>query len=263
MKIFNGNIEEVILTTLFKEGSISTTRLVKSRNIRATKQGVYRTLRKLKLEEKVIIHNSAVSLNDLWVFKLMSILPEREQNISLVGNLRGLRDKEKISIKIKTLTHFDQVWTNIFLSVESGVETSIPLYLYNPHNWLYLLREKTDKIHMKRLAQKNRPTYLIVGSSLRPDKEIKRIMQTKDFKYQINTKIKSKKYIAVLGNYIMQTTLSENTTFEIEEAFKLEDLDEIKTRLFEIDKDAVAKIVVEKNTAKALVWTRRLSKDFI
>ena len=62
-------IEQLTLKTLQK-GTISTIKLIE--NIfalrpKTTKQGVYRVLRKLKNEEKIVIHGKFVSLNLHWI----------------------------------------------------------------------------------------------------------------------------------------------------------------------------------------------------
>lgn len=262
MKIFNGHLEEVILMTLFKNGPVLTTDIVKASG--ATKQGVYRVLRKLKSEEKITVFKSVVSLNELWIFKLSSLLSTQTQGSSLVGDLSRLKEKEKMSLKIKTLTHLDQVWTNVFLSIEQKIDFSMPLYLYNPHNWFYLLREKTDRVHMERLSKKNRMTFLTVSSSSNSDQEIRRLMRTEKFRYAINTKINLNKYLAALGDYVIEVILSENSNAKINDAFKkLNDLEEVKSELYEIDKSAVGRIVVEKNATKASSLIKRLSRNFI
>ena len=266
MKLLNGKIEEAILTSLLQKKNVSTTDLVESMKTgktKATKQGIYRVLRKLKNEEMIIIYKSIVSINDLWLFKLRALVEDKGGPSSLIGNLEDLKEKEKISLKIKSLTHLDQIWSNIFLSIESKIPSDVALFLYNPHNWFILFREETDKIHIKRLAKKQRQTFLVIGGTTDADREITKSVRTRDLHSSVNAKIKSKEYLAILGDYIIKVKLSDQENRLIDSVFtNLKNLEDIKTTLYELDMKATSTITVEKNKIKAKEWQKRLSRDF-
>jgi DNA-binding PadR family transcriptional regulator len=266
MKLLNGNLEEIILVTLLHRSPLPTPDLIKETNLgksKFTKQGIYRVLRKLKKEEKVIIYRSVISINDLWLVKWSDALEKSGHGISLVGDLADLTEKEKISLKIRSLTHLDQIWSNIFLKIEPKMGKSSRLFLYNPHDWFLLLREETEKIHIRILSARRRKTFLAVHGHTFLDKQIMKNRRGDDFHCSINSKVNTDEYIAVLEDYVLKIKLGNRENRIIESIFEAaEDVEDAKSSMYEIDENVESTLVIEKNKMKAAKWRKRISNEF-
>lgn len=263
MKLFNGNLEETVLTLLAGTSFLSTTALIQRvRHIRGivTKQGVYRVLRKLRAEEKVIIYRSRVSLNVLWI-ETLKHFTERQSHFSILGDLRSLQDGEQLSLRTTSLISLDQLWSDLFSSLEQILPAHHPLFLYNPHNWSILMREETDRIHIERLIKRSRPIFLTIGSATPLDKEtVTRVRNS--FQCSIRS-LALNYYVAVLGDYLIYVKFSRKGTILIDNVFRtITSPHESKLRFLHLNKKISARITIMRNTQKALTWKRRLAKDF-
>jgi len=265
MKLLSGHIEEVAIALLLREGPLSTRELLEKiyKKHPCTKQGVYRVLRKLRVEEKIVLYKSIVSINNFWREQLQLLITTNGTNLSVVGDLRGLKKGDRISIKIKGLSAADQVWSHLFVGVENELPNHHPLFLYNPHNWTSLLREDTDRVHAERLERKHRPIYLTIGSVTELDKAVTRAMEFKHFEYNFNLKLRAPDYIAVVGDYVFQLRLLGSGNDHINSIFSSED-DPLQARklLEKLDAKIACRIIIEKNPIKALQWKKRLGRDF-
>src|SRR3989338_9289771 len=99
MKILTGHIEELVLTALLKEGPLKTSDLLEKafRKNQYTKKVVYRVLRMLRFEEKVVIYKSVVSINNFWREQLQSLLSTSPLDTSVIGDARGLENGDRLS----------------------------------------------------------------------------------------------------------------------------------------------------------------------
>ena len=266
MQLFNGNIEEIVLSSLFHEGSLSVaalSTLIKKKRGVFTKQGLYRVLRKLKTEEKVVIYKGVISLNQLWVFTLRSLTQKASGGNSVIGNIAEMKEGERIQLRLKGLDSIDRVWSDLFLSLEMFTPASLPLYLYNPHNWTILAREATDRVHIEQLEKKGRQTFLAIGSDTFLDKETVKLMKSKHVECSIYAGMNEDTYIAVLGVFIFHIKFDAHTNLAVDHAFReSETIDELKEKLRQLDTKAKGKIMVERETGKALAWKKKFAKHF-
>ncbi len=264
MHILTGHIEELVLTALLKDGSLRTSELLEKafRKRQYTKQGVYRVLRKLKAEEKVVIYKSTVSINNFWREQLQSLLDAHDSGNSIVGDVRELQSGDRLSLKLRGLSAADQVWSHLFIPIEKWLSNRHPLFLYNQHNWTGLLRKETDRVHVERLERSRRPTYLTIGSIATLDKAVTRTMESKYFEHSFNAKLKFSFYIAVIGDFVFQMKLLGNGDTRINTIFSEKDAVTAKSLMEKADKQILCRIIVEKNATKAASWKKRLGKDF-
>lgn len=264
MRLLTGNIEEAVLTSLLREGALPTKELVEkvSKKHACTKQGVYRVLRKLKSEEKVVMYKSIVSINNFWREQLQSLLTLNTR-VSIVGDLRGLKEGDRLSLKLRGLSIADQVWSHLFISIEKELLRHHPLFLYNPHNWSAILREETDRVHAQRFEQNQRPAYLVVGSIGKLDKMVTRAMEFKYLEYSFSPRLHFPFYVAVISDYVFQMKLLGEGNAKIDAIFISEqDVPAAKNLLAKLDNQVVCRVIVEKDPIKATLWKKRLGKDF-
>lgn len=266
MQLLNGHIEGLILNILLRDGSLSTKELLGKvfADRSCTRQGMYRALRKLKTEEKIVVYKSAVSINNFWREQLQSLLTANDPAVTIVGDVRGLKKDDRISLRLHGLSIADQVWSHIFIPIEKELSPQHPLFLYNPHNWTALLREETDRVHAQRLEQNRRPTYLLIGSVTRLDKTVTRSMEFKYLEYSFSSSSRFPFYIAVIGDYIFQMKLLGDGNVKIDSIFSTEhDVTIAKDLLAKLDSQKIkCRIIIEKSPLKAVQWKKRIGKDF-
>jgi DNA-binding Lrp family transcriptional regulator len=265
MNIFNGGIEEAILQILLSSSKISIEDLIKrvgQKRGGVTKQGVYRVLRKLKSEGKIVVYKSSVSINLLWTERL-HLLTDRRAKSSMFGNLGYMREKEKIIIEGKTLVGTDDLWSDAFINIENRTHPKHPLFLYNPHNWTILLRPETDKIHTDRLVYKQRPIFLSIGARTALDRETVRIMSQDKIHCSLSSKLKDQNYIAVLGNYVFLVKLSRKGNALIDTIFHENiSTEEAAEEIKRINQKISAKITIERNETRAKEFKKKIARDF-
>ncbi len=257
----------MVLARLFQRESLTTDeliRLVRVERGAVTKQGVYRVLRKLSREEKIVMYRSVISINLLWLMQLDALISKKAAPKSIIGDLDKLKEREKISLKVRGLTGIDQVWTDIFLNIEKHVQADVPLYLFNPHNWFTVLREETDMMHVKHLLEERRPVFLTLGSRTPLEKVVKKIVEYgDDIQCAFNEHTSLDRYVTVLDDYLFQIRLSKNDTGRIDSIFKnIYRIPEAKRALQEIDTSISARITIEKSQRKVEQIKKSLSRNF-
>ena len=265
MQLLTGHLEELVLTHLLREGSQLTKQLVETilKKHRCTKQGVYRVVRKLKSEEKIIVYRSRVSVNSFWQEQVRSLFAPRDTDESIVGNLHRLKKGDRISLTVRGLSSADKVWSHLFVEVENRIADRHPLFLYNPHNWAALLREETDRIHIERLTKKGRAAYLLVGATTTLDKKVTQRVATGKLDYSFGHKINTLSYVVVVADYLFQMTLLGDGNSQLQKIFSYEtDMSMARKLLEKSDHKITCRIVIEKDQRKALPWKKRIGKEF-
>lgn len=268
------SIEEITIEFLQK-GSLSTSDLIENiskERKNTTKQGVYRVLRKLNEEEKIIIHNKNVSLNLHYIKKMSNFFTIAEhfyspKNLN-TNDFLNLREKEKISYNFKKVDMLDAFWTHIFYILNEIIDSKNPIYVYNPHEWFALVRKDTDEAIINSNTNKSRQILLTVSHDDHLDKELKKELRNETLQYNINTKKIFKKdnlYLSIFGDYILEAFIDEKINKEINIFFKdSQSLNNVaKGRLLDIiSKNGKNKFIISRNKKRAEELKKILGKDF-
>lgn len=263
MQLFSDSIEDTILTLLLQGGAARTTDLLErvARQRHCTRQGFYRSLRKLRNSEKVVIYRSLVSVNEAWARRARRLLAG--SNMGIVGDFSQLGIGDELTLSIKGLTNMDRLWTHVFSVIEQEVPKKHPLFLYNPHNWSALLRQASDIEHERELQRRGRAVYLVVGSASALDKAVTKGIGFTHVQFSFNPKLTSQSYVAAVGEYVIEIKFAPKTRTVVDTIFKHEtDVAVAREKLKKIDKTAAFKLVIERNPTKARQWERRIGNDF-
>ena len=187
-------IEQLILKTLQK-GTISTVGLIEkisSVRLATTKQGVYRVLRKLKNEEKIVIHGKSVSLNLHWIKNMNEFFSLAQfYHSPKVANPDGflnVREKDKIVYFFKNLNLLDSFWSHAFHMFNEVLSPKEPIFVYNPHEWFAYARQETEQTLIKTMKEKNRQVLITVANNNSLDKELKKKFGSDILQYNIADK---------------------------------------------------------------------------
>lgn len=270
METKHKNIEELIINCLQK-GSVIILKLIeqiKNERSNTTKQGVYASLRKLKEEEKVLIHNGQASLNIKWVQKMSEFFSKTQyyytHNDAGNGSFVNLDDGEKIEYYFQNPVVADTFWTHaLYILLELTPQQS-PLFLYNPHEWFLIARRENELAFIKDTKEKGRLFLVTVGDNDPLDKVVANDFDGKNSQYYMSEKPFFKKknyYINTLGEFIIEVWIDNNISEKIEKIYKNSKnlTSEVKDELTKVlEMKGRTKIVISRNTKKS----ERLQKMF-
>lgn len=265
MQLLSSRLEDTILTFLLLNGSVETGELLVhiQKKSSCTKQGFYKALRKLKVEDRVVVYQSSVSVNELWRKQIQALVEQGDGNSSILGDFSTLVSGEEINLTLKGLTAMDQVWAHVFSVIENKVSKTEHLFLFNPHNWSSILRAEADTAHDSLLGQQGRKAYLSIGSVSILDKLATRNLAFANIEVSYSQMKKQEAYIAVLGDYTIEVRFNPVSRRAIDLLFNTEiDAVRAKWHLKKLDKKVISKIVIAKDSRKANEWKRRISKNF-
>lgn len=169
-------LENEILAFL-EEGSRRTTAIIEKLvpACRASRQGIYKSLRKLKREEKVTVHKKMVSLSLVWLGQELS-------RLSKVANLyqspgRGnfflaLNQGEQVSFRFKSLQELDLFWVQAFLQIIPNLQKAEPIYTIIPHDWFSYARPATDTAWTTAAERGLHPQRMVITHPALLDKKV-------------------------------------------------------------------------------------------
>ncbi len=153
-------IEQLILKTLQK-GAILTIKLIEHIALirhKTTKQGVYRVLRKLRDEEKIVIHGKSISLNLHWIKKMNEFFSLAHfyysQKVASPDSFLNIMEKDKIVYFFKNLNLLDSFWSHAFHMFAEVLNPKEPIFVYNPHEWFAYARQETEQTLIKTMHER-------------------------------------------------------------------------------------------------------------
>jgi hypothetical protein len=265
------SLEEIIINCLKQGEKESPSLLYEVQTIRThiTKQGFYAALRKLRTDEVVTVRKKMVSLNTSWIRDLQLLVDNMSQ--SYLGenasfDLLSLKDKESASFVFSTTVALDVFWghsQNIFF-YNTSAET--PIYCYDPHYWIYLARKETEQKLLEDIAKNNRQFLIVVGGDTFLDHLTKKDFNDNFVQYHIEKLYeKNNYYFTVIGDYITEVYMNEQTTKKIEELY-MEHTTVNPELLSEFNKLLVDRrkhrIKISRNASKAEEMKKKLRKYF-
>ena len=214
------NIEKAIIEAL-EPGPTGKADLIKgiSHKTGVTAQGVYKSLRKLKKEEVVTIHNKMVSLSFIWIEGQISRYSKIAQTYQTPGRenyFLQLKPGEHITFKFRTLRELDLFWAHTFILLEAQVSKEIPMYAIVPHDWFSYARPDSDMVWTKKLEESSRPQGVVITHPLSFDKEvvIGRKSKSKSLEFVFNENPfgqDESKYVNVIGQWIFEAQINNTT----------------------------------------------------
>jgi len=267
-------IEDLVLQVLQK-GTFSTIELiskVSEARSKTTKQGVYRVLRKLKDEEKILIHGKSVSLNIQWVKRMGDFFSLAQFHYSprLGGsdNFLNLGAKDKIVYFFKNLNLLDSFGSHVLHMLDGVVSSDEPIFAYNPHEWFAYAREEAEEMLISTFNE-NKRAVLVTSTYDDPlDQELKRRFNNDLLQYHISTELfagKSNYYFVIFGDYLIEIFIDEAIAEEINQFYKRTRTFDEKARgelLAVVSKMGRNRLVISRQKRKIESYKKLLSKNF-
>lgn len=268
------SVENLILERL-QRGPVNTVNLIKDIQrvrTRTTKQGVYTALRSLRDEEVVVMHNKRTSFNIRWLKHMGQFFSTAEQHYLSesfdITNFLNLQEGEKITYAFSTPAQNDMFWGHaLILLSESGIPSSEPVYLYNPHEWFLVARRDSERDCMD-IITKNRRFLLTSGGNSFLDHAVRKEFDGNMSQYHMLTKplfSKENYYINVVGDFIIEAWINTRVATQIEKIYQttLELNKEIEGKLLTvIEGKGKTKFAISRNIKKAEKIKKMLRKNF-
>lgn len=267
-------IDEYIIYLLHK-GSLSNTSLVKEiaklRN-KTTKQAVYGALRKLNAAEIVITHGKTSSLKSAWISN-MSDFFAKVKHFYFITNTNNdgflsFEDGDKITYNFKNPEVADAFWGHAFDILAGIIKDEEPIYIYNPHEWILLVREDQEMSMFSRAIKQNRQILLTCPGNSPLDKYVKKFFDGTKLQYYLSPIQLFKKpnyYLNIFGDYLIEVWIDEKTHEEIEKFYKNHtELNKGSVGVLKkiIESQGKNKISISRNKEKADKLKKMLGKDF-
>ena len=268
------SIEEILFQILQKR-SFSTIDLISEiifLRPGTTKQGVYRVIRKLKREEKIVVYGKVVSLSLHWLKKMSDFfslaqfyyLPKTAGHQSFLD----AREGDKIVYFFKNLNLLDSFCTHAIYMFTEISDPEEPIFAYNPHEWFVYARKEVEQALIKSLDEKKRKIFLIATHNNPLDQELKKQFRDSLVKYHIADRAISKKdnyYFNIFGDYLLEIFFDPRTTKLINKFFSRTKVFDEKAReelLGIISRDGRNKVVISKDKRKAEKYKKFFAKYF-
>lgn len=270
----NNSIESLILRAL-KNGPVRTTDLIvltkKQRN-GTTKQGVYRVLRGLVKREVVVISKRYVNLNALWLNEMYDFFTVAEQSYSALNLLPdkvfGLTDGDRIQYVFKTPALTDTFWIHLLLMANKAIDPSDPLFLYNPHWWFAIAREKSELELIRAVKLSKRQFLLTVPNASALDKSMSNLFDGTMAQYYLSPKSLFKQnnyYLNIIGDILIEVWLDKILSEKIHDLYvkkKTTSVDLVKEMQTVIASGGKSKMIVSRNRSRSEAKKRLLRRFF-
>ncbi len=264
------NIEDLIINLLIngRRTTISLLEQIQAQE-KITKQGFYSSLRKLRTKETVVVYKGNVSLNTTWIMKMRDLVETISRTYTTEphsSEFLNLNNKESISYSFTSIKNLDSFWGHMQNILVHNTNKNEPIYCYDPHYWLYLVRRETEKELLKEIVTIKKQFLMSVGARNKLDRLIKPDFNSNYLQYNYKRLFeKENYYITVIGDYITEVYLDEKVATSIDLIYKNENLSqkeaiEMLSEFLQIK--ARNRIKISRNTNRATKLKKILGKDF-
>lgn len=214
----------VIIYTL-SQGSVSSIKLQEqiSKKQKITKQAFYKALRQLIKEEIIIKNKHVVMLNNSWIKRLQEFIESTDNTYTLKkDDLFGLKDGESIVHDFRNLSSLNKLWMHyFFIAVKAYPSENI--IFYNRHNFWMLFRHEAENFMFTWISNHAPKAYLIIGNDTPLDRStVKKIKYSNvETHFEQYSSFEKHHYsLAVIGDYVIDTTLDNATVNAIDNLYK-------------------------------------------
>lgn len=245
------SLKDLVFDKILSSKVITTKQLVFhfTTNNSATKQGVYKVLRELKREEKIVWVAKTVHANLVWLQKtidtLTSYLPSKDFFLESLP-----KHGAKKIFRTKTLNSLEQLYSQLFVATLSSNPDERQFLFYDMHNHTYLSHVPLVDWYINYISKRKSNWFLLVGSDSPLDLALRKKMKSSQV-HCTNTK-HFNCYLSIIGDYVISAYLDKKVFQKIDLMFIKENIDQAKLLMKEISEEkGVFKIVLENNKERA------------
>lgn len=276
MFLFDNQLEALILNIL--QGGFCTTKdllfSLQQKRPGTTKQGMYKSLNKMKRCGVVVWAGFGVSLSALWVEKCLEFFLRAQSNygLSLFGGLLGGGLASRSVFYFRNLKESGIFLDHIFkLLLQQPLIFNSPVLVYNPHNWFGLVSRDAEDVLLKCLARVGCGAYIILGGSTPLDKKVSReFLKYKNYDIELFASGKqlfpNNYYLCIFGDILLEFFVDKNIATMLE-GFYLSRQDYSDSVYSEMSDMALVggrnRVVLSYNPSRAKRLSKILKKPFI
>lgn len=264
------DIKEIIVLEL-SNGSMDSLDLNKKvlerKNI--SKQGFYKALRELLVEEVITKNKQLVLLSPIWLNKLQNFVDttHNSSHKQVSDEVVSLAEGDTMVFRFKSIIDLYLLWNHYFFIFCKQTEGSV--IFFNSHNFWVLIRSDIENEMYRWIRDTKKEAYSVIGHNTLLDRS------TSDYirdTYSINLSYDTKPLIrdtifpAIFGDYIMSTILDQKTIDAIHQVYlkykTWEPAVELEMKEI-ISNMGKSKVVIERNATKAEKLRKKLMNHFI
>ncbi len=259
-------IEDLILQVLEHGAEDSKVLIEKIRVARpnTSKQAVYKALKKMRSDEVIVQTREQAALSVVWLKKLADFIERAELNYKTTvnpgTNFLNLKQGEKMSYTFKTFEATDMFWVHAFGILSEMLPHTVPLFLYNPHEWFLLARPESETFLFEGLKKAGKQVFVMAGNKDPLDVYAAKYFDGKILQYFATSTPpfpKSNYYVNVFGDFLIEVWLDEKTSELIDGFYK-------ETKLFDENaKNNLLKIIARKGRNKLVINRNKRKADKI
>ena len=256
-KTFYDHIIEALLEKTMSVSELQA--CLTTRNVSASVQGIYGTLRQLISEDIVVKQKKTYSINNVWTGKLLRMISKRP--------LFQLQDGDQTIYRFKKIDHSDAFWKHVFTDIEDEVGHS-PLFCFMAHQfWIHIPERRQSELAFYESLERNRVHgYTVIGGDSACDKETKETLISTYNQIHLDAKasINRRDHICTKGHYVIITRVSKSFAQVIDGVYKTSTSEkELQQRLgVAFKKSGLITITVEHNPEKARKFRKYISDSF-
>ncbi len=257
------NLEEQLFRYVLDRREVATNEILEEEQFsKYTKQGIYKALRRLRDEEKVLWSKKGkIEIHLLWIQreidKLASALPEKELVFKRFSEV-------PVSYTASTLADLERLYGQIFISLISSLKNDVRNFLfYDVHNYTYINTTMIVDWYIDYIRRSGGDIYLLVGSHSVLDEVLRKRNKMKEIHYHCISP-RWPVALSVFGDYVISIRFHKKILSEFEKIFACSSLEEATPLLSSLyQKKLNSKITIELNPVRANNISKTFKKYFL
>ena len=257
------NLKEQLFQYILERREVGTNEILMEKLFsKYTKQGIYKALRSLRDEEKILwSKRGRVEVHLLWIQKeidrLATALPQKELVFKRFTDV-------PVTYTAPTLTELERLYGQIFILLISSLEGKVKNFLfYDVHNYTYVNTTMIVDWYIDYIRRSGGDIFLLAGSRSPLDELLRKRNKMKE----IHVFCISPRWpvaLSIFGDYIISIRFNKKIISAFEEIFAnntIESATPLLTSLYV--KRYPSKITIERNAVKAAKLAKTFHKYFV
>ncbi len=266
-----GKLEDLIVSKLHEKGVTGPKLLtiVQEFDPGTTKETFYRIVRKLIAEEVITKQDTLYQLNLRWLQRVYQFSKKYIYKNHGVGkdNINAFQEGDKISYKFRTPNLLSIYWAHMYDLIYDELDSNAPILISHPHEWFIHTRAKSESFFLNRFDEDKKLVFLSIRGSTSLDKAFKKEWESefRQIGVGIDLGLKKTEYINVLGDFIIQVSMSKKFSEDLEAFFEKypKVTNESKEELERLcNRKDPARMVFIRSRKEAEKWRQRYRKYF-
>ncbi len=235
------------------------------------KQSVYLALRKLKAKEVIAISKKEVSLHQSWVLQMKKFFTEADTQAyhSKENSILDLEEKEYVTYYFNSLESLDMYWGHACMLLLKAQPKDRPILLYNPHEWFFIARERSEYGILKEAVRRNIAWMHLIGGKKPLDEYVRKFFDGVHARCHLAGKDvwPNNHYVNSFGDIVIEVWIDEKLAKAIDDIYKtynhVDDRVIGMMRKLIIERGGKHKMKISRNAVKAKKIRSVFSKYFI